>query len=478
METRYRYRPIAPRDDTEDIKRRCGSDSVATKEGRDSWNTLYNDTYIRHPLGRRSGPILQFPSIHLGGGPLAPPDNEMRFSDYGDTYRRFAVKRPELATGIPPSDIIPHDDGGPMETVEHTCLKTALQNRPVYDNTEVIERGKDARSAHFMFGGDKPEYRTNYATDYTGRRGEAPATVEGQGRSSIVFDKDAGVGPHTKAMQKREQFPSMPDADKRDMHNKNFDFGYARPAYETTTEAGLRMGATGFGGKRELCKAPPCAELSNHGDAAGKWQTFYETDYQRRNPIPNEIDDAALRRTHWDVGHDKNDWRRDEMAVSKGIPKREYEDMQKSNQVFRGDGGMTFHTTSNDMIGNFDKSIDGRGQLCDGRKVHMFLGGDKPDWQTTAKEANRFAGQGRPAEPSEDLYKKKGASFAKGGQWGELVDSPTDPEEKRVTGFGRPEKVDGSWFRETHFDLDAAGAKRGGMYETTYFEEICRPKIL
>ena len=53
METRYKFRPIERRDDTTEIKTKCYIDSIPQKETESTYNTLYNDSYIRYPLGTR-----------------------------------------------------------------------------------------------------------------------------------------------------------------------------------------------------------------------------------------------------------------------------------------------------------------------------------------------------------------------------------------------------------------------------------------
>jgi hypothetical protein len=135
---------------------------------------------------------------------------------------------------------------------------------------------------------------------------------------------------------------------------------------------------------------------------------------------------------------------------------------------------MRFETTNGDLIGFHDG--DGRGEpVGDARASHLFLGGDPRDFSTTAADANRKVGTGKPAVPAQDLHKLKGVAFARGAAWDRFAVAETDVDEKTPEEYARVEKVDGSYFRQSHFDLDATVNR--GRYATTYFEEICRPTL-
>lgn len=226
----------------------------------------------------------------------------------------------------------------------------------------------------------------------------------------------------------------------------------------------------------EAFKAPPCAELANHGDAAPPWQSLYHTTFTNRQPIPNPIDAEDLRKTHFDPGHDPDDWKREEMAVTDHVPERPTIDLQQSNQVFRGDGDMRFQTTSSDMIGVYDRTQDGRGKTVDARADHLYLGGDQVDYQSEAKRANLLAGKGKPAQKCQDLHLLRGVAFARGGAWDPYTGCVDSTDEKSPRGQPEVERTDPRYFKQTHFELDATASHKS-RYKTTYFEEICRPKL-
>ena len=111
----------------------------------------------------------------------------------------------------------------------------------------------------------------------------------------------------------------------------------------------------------------------------------------------------------------------------------------------------------------------------DARADHVHLGSNKPEWETTASAANRLAGLGKPAEPSQDLYRLKRTGFATGGAWDPIAGKDLISE-KRWKPVEPLDKLDGSDFRATHFELDVT-AKKQPRYKTEYVEKICRPKI-
>jgi hypothetical protein len=358
-------------------------------------------------------------------------------------------------------------------------MEEASANRPPYDNRDAKERTADARTAHFFFGDDRPNYQTNYSMNFGQRRTDRPRFAANLGlqKSSIQFDRDAGLGPNAKRLAKKDTFPKVADAPPPDVYTRHFDIGYAPLDYTTTTVVGLQGGCEAQRGREAALKAPACAPIADDGDAAGPWKTVYSTDFQKRARVPNAIDEADLRGTHFDPGHDPNDWRRNEMAVAEGLPAREFIDLQASNPVFRGDGGMRWDTTTADMIGVHDKTLDGRGeQVGDARASHLFVGGDDRDFSTTAQDANRMAGTGKPAAPGQDLHKLRGVAFARGGSWDQFAVAKTDVDEKTPEQYAQTVTFDGSYFKRSHFDLEATAANRG-RYETTYFEETCRPTL-
>jgi hypothetical protein len=277
-------------------------------------------------------------------------------------------------------------------------------------------------------------------------------------------------------MQKRETFPPVADAPTPDVMCRNFDMGYDSPDYQTTTDMSLRTGRHGVA-REPAVRAPECAELATHGAAARPWETTYFSDFKRYPVDPATVDPTDLRATHFDLGYDPNDWSRNDQAIATGAPTHEFIDLQASNPVFRGDGRMQFGTTNRELIGTFDRSIDGRSQQAtDCRGTHLFLGKDAPSYTTTAGDANRCAGTGGPARPAQDLYTLRGVGFARGGAWGPHAGTTPDVDEKQPSEYARAHTVDGSYFKGTHFDLNATEPTTG-IYETTYFEEICRPQL-
>jgi hypothetical protein len=475
METRYRFRSIPPRPDIAETKEKSASDSVGQREFPDSWDTSYRDAYVRHPLSVREPAAGPGPGIHIGGGNLSPTDDEMQNSLYRSQFAPPPADAvPPRATSVPPSQIFVPEDHGPLATVSQLAMQEACENRPVYDNSEARGRLSDGRSSHFFFG-DDTAFETNCGATFPPRRGaRPPASVKlGLQRSSIEFDGRAGVGPNTKRLRKRPTFPAVGDAPAVDVFKPNFDVGYETLDYTTTTQAGLYAGPPA---PPTACQAPACAELANHGDRAGPWTTVYSTDFQPRERIENQIDVADLRGTHFDPGHERDDWHRPGMAVATQKTQKAAIDLQSSNSVFRGDGEGRWHTTAGDMLGAHDRLKDGRGREAeDARASHIFLGGDDREWGTSAAEANRKAGTGRPAELARGGRAGGPAAFAQGGPWGHFTVAKTDVSERPPAEYPRMEVPDRSELRKSHFMLDATGARP--VYETTYFEEICKPTL-
>ena len=480
MELSYKFRPIEPRSDTEDIKENCHRDSVQTKEGRDSWNTLYNDSYVRHPLDLRQPAGSPKPGIHIGGGNFSASRDEMTNSLYRHSYSASFDRSafPERSGPMPNSEFMPNEANGRLESTARSAMEESGRHIPTYDNTEARERAHDGRTAHFFFGDKKPRFDTNYSLNF-----KRPIAVEENvidtdhfKRSSLEFDSKAGLGPHARSLLKKEKFPEVPDAQKPDPSKKNFDLGYDRLNYSTTMLDGLQIGKNG-GPRPESFKAPPCAKLSDHGMNSSEWISTVKADFQNRKGVPNSIDQDELKKTHWTTGNDPENWERHQWAVAKEVPKHAYDNLQNSNPVFRGNGEMTFNTTSGDMLGCYDKNYKpANDEFLDARADHLFLGGDKRNFRTTAGDANALAGQGKPADKAPNIHLLKGTRFALGGAWDRLHEARTDIIEDNHSPGYRPGRVDGSYNRQTHFELDATVGNKG-MYETTYFEEICRPKI-
>jgi hypothetical protein len=162
------------------------------------------------------------------------------------------------------------------------------------------------------------------------------------------------------------------------------------------------------------------------------------------------------------------------MAVATGAPQREFVDLQSSNPVFRGDGEGRWRTTSRDLVGVYDRTQDGRGtQAAACRASSIFVGADGRDWATTTGDANKAAGSGRPAQMAQDLHRLRGLAFARGGAWSQFALARTDADEGQPDSYPARRRVDKGYATGTHFDI----GERGGTYETTYFEEICRPSI-
>lgn len=479
MESRYKFRPVELRGDTTDIKEKCYVDSFPQKETGDSWNTLYNDTYVRHPLESRRAFGAPKSGVQLGGGPLAPTKEEMNNTNYGHyfnrTYDSGAI--PKRVEPMPESDFMPREGSSPCATVAHLAMEEAVNNRPPYDNTLAKERVDYARKSHFFFGDNAGRYETNYSTNFKRFPKCQPSVMNPElQKSHICFDKKAGLGPHARQLAKKGTFPEIADPEKPEVLKKHFDVGYEKLNYSTTMEDGLKNGRRG-GPRPESFKAHGCAQLSDHGAQSKDWETTNRADFRSLEAIPNKIDQNDLRKTHWDTGHDPNNWQRNTFATAKGKPKLETIDLQSSNTVFKGDGTMTFNTTAGDLLGKFNCNEKAHFDKAGGAYGdHLFLGGDNFDYLTTSQEANKMAGKGRPASMMTNLHLMKGTGFARGGAWDQYAEAPTDPDEKIKNAYYRPKKYDARWFHQSHFDLDSTD-QRKGRYETTYFEEICRPKI-
>jgi hypothetical protein len=459
-----------PPPDIEDVKQKCYQQSrLATDDWRGN-RTVYQDDYIRWPLDQVSTSPGPPSGVHIGTGNLAPSDNDLR-SHYAQTYIRHPTGHPEAAAPVPDSDFFSYGYGIPKTTTQSANDEVVGKTAP-FDPSESKTRGRDSRSTHFGLGTDAPGYETNYSDNFRGARGPAAAPADNSHlKSSIEFDHDAGYGPNTRRGHRRARVPEKPDVERRDQHATNYDIGHFPLDYETTS------GAAGHGRRNvrpvERVPRPKDAELADHGPAAGRWGSSYKDDFQRREPIPNDVDTMDLRGTHFDPGHEDGDWSRKTYAAASRMPERVRRNLQESNQVFRGDGGMRFGTTANELTGAYDRNADGRGrQVADARADHFYVGADPPAFETTLQNANRFAGKGRPA----DLVPEPASGgFARGGDWDPHVGAE-QVSEKSWRPVEQPKGKEGAYARGTHFEVEATG-KNKGRYKTEYFERYCRPKV-
>ena len=475
MNPRFKFRRIPPREDISQIKENCTRDSVCTKEENDSWNTTYKDDYIKFPNAKAE--ICPPPpvSISLGGGCLAPTREEMR-STYMNTYHAFKrADVPPLAKPLPNSEIFPTDYIPPvMSTAQEEMLHTASVKRSPVDVEAARKLAEYQKANHYVTGFERPNYATTVSSSYTAQKRVEPMEYENRNKGShIEFDKIAGLGPNEKAKSKRKWAPPKPDSHTFDQRCTNFDFGYDRNDYSTTTDSGF------FKGKMKpppRADAPIPAEFSNHYPHVPKWNTTHKADFRKFDRIPNEIDNYDLRRTHWDVGYDKPQW-----PVHEPPPTARREvhskDLQKSNVVFRGDGTMSFNTTTGDMIGSYDKSkIQPVDSFNDARKDNIYIGSDKPNYRTTVQQANALAGTGKPAQLIDDFSKNRGCGFARGGAWDPYKNQKEMVDTKRYRYQGPALRCDGSYYRQTHFDLEATSEYKP-RYSTTYYKTICKPTL-
>lgn len=472
---RYKFKRFDQRNDIGDIKSRCYETSAQATDQKTRSMTTYRHDYIRHPIDYNPKATAPPEGIYIGGGCLAPTREEMR-SNYQNYFKKLDLSdRPQTAQPMPESKLFQYDFPTPLSTTQ-AANNEVVGKTPKYDNTDARRRITENTAAHFVLGSDGSNYETDYQHHFKNFRGEKPSTVDNRlQKSSITFDKDAGYGPHTRSLSKREKFPGKPDIEKPNHLKVNYDIGYAKTPYVTTNQDFARDPR--YFHREAPVKAPQCAQLSDHGEYAPKWTTTYNHDYDGRRRIPNDIDREDLKKTHWDQGHDPSDWRRKKYATTNMKPKKEFIDLQNSNVVFKGDGTMTFHTTQNDLVGVYDRNGECRctDDITDSRADHLYLGGDRNNYDTTAKDANRLAGTGRPAQMCDDLHLKKGVGFARGGTYDPLA-TDDNVSEKPYKRFDQPKGMDGSYFTRTHFDLDAT-RNHNSQYETTYFETICRPKI-
>ena len=471
---RFKFRRFKQRDDIDDIKRRCTSDSIGFESGG-NWRTSNMDDYRDLPLSARE--IIKPPpvSVCLGGGKLSPSGDEMR-SNYMSSYRSYNRSDfAKIAPSPPDSQVLPRDYAFPRLSTAHTAmLETSTSPRGPENSAAAHQIAENQRRRNISLGSDENSYKTTMMDVYTASRMIQQPVNDGlKNKVSIEFDKIAGLGPNEKALSKRRFVqPYVQRLTSFDQHNKNFDTGYSKPDYITTSTQSY-TGERGEFIPRAV--APPCAELSNHGPYAPKWSTTYASEFQKKTPIENTINVDDLRKTHWDQGHDKVEWPKNEPPpTARRTPKGE--DLQKSNVVFRGDGKMSFETTQNSLIGNFDRNIDPRVTPSnEGRMAHIFMGSDKPSFSTSVQEMNRMAGKGKPAEPYDDYSKVRGPCYARGNEWDrfvgkELVDT------KRYRYASPAARVDGSYYRQSHFDLEATSNNKP-RYTTTYYKTICKPML-
>jgi hypothetical protein len=471
-DSRWTFRKFEQRNDLSKIKSQCYTESARATDGWGTDQSEYQDEYIEWPLQHTKSEKCPPDSVHFGTGNLAPTGDELR-SHYQQTYRRYPESRREIAKPLPNSDLFSYGYGTPRSTTQ-AANDIVAGNLPEYDNSEAKFRRQDGESTHFVFGEARPDYISNYTENFTSRRGAPaePALQTGWAKSNIEFDHDAGYGPNSRRLRHKVKVPSKPDAKIRNQYKSHFDLGHTPPNYETTMASAYRQDA-GFKAP-ERVPAPPMAVLADHGPAAPPWDSTYHKDFRDLPRIPNDIDTADLRATHFDPGHDPDDWTRKSFATTARKPEKQFFDLQQSNVVFTGDGDMRFNTTADDLLGVYDKSQDGRGkQIADARADHLFLGSDRTPYETTSKWANRRAGTGKPAPLAHEI---PSCGFARGGLWEPRI-GPDPVSEADKVPMRQLKKVDGSYFTGTHFELEAT-ANNKGRYKTEYFERICRPKIL
>ena len=470
---RYTFKKFERRNDIGDIKERCYNTSAQALDDKRRTMTTYRHDYVPYPLGpyeRATGPKG---GLHIGGGNMAPTAEEM-MSDYQNSFKRHDIRHPEKAKSPPDATIF--EDKFPIpESTQQAANGQTRGMTPQYENLSR-KAAMEYSKANFVLGNDPRDFETDYNFHYRNYNNGRPMTSNDiLKNSSIQFDRDAGYGPHTRQMSKRPKFPDKPDMDKPNLSKVNFDVGYEKGPNITTNQA-YAINSSHFK-RQEPARCPDCAVLADHGPYAGKWGTTYKQDYDGRYGPPNEIDVMELKRSHWDQGHDEPDWSRRTQATTNTRPKIASMDTHASNVVFKGDGTMTFSTTQNDMIGKFDPKDGSRvdDDFSDTRRDHLFLGADPQDYVSEAKAMNKYAGTGSPAQMAEDLHKKKSCSFARGGIYDRFA-TKDDVSEKKYKRVEQPDRIDGAYYRQTHFDLDAT-AKNKPRYKTTYFETICRPKI-
>ncbi|OHS93074.1 hypothetical protein TRFO_12095 [Tritrichomonas foetus] len=396
-------------------------------------------------------------------------------SHYMNTFHAHDKKDfAKIAPPPPGGQVIPRDHNIPkLSMAQLGMLETSRAPRDLEASQSARSIANEQRRLNVSFGFDNPNYSTTTASSYTARKPvEQPVSDGWKNRVSIEFDKKAGLGPHEKSLTKRGWAPEKPDTKPVDQHIKNFDEGYDRLDYKTTTNISYQ------GNKCQpppRAIAPPCSEFSNHGPFAGPWKTSYSLDFQKRAPIENTINKENLKKTSWDQGYDKVDWPKPEPPLTaRRCPKGE--DLHQSNVVFRGDGNMQFATTQNQMVGNFDKNTDARLPPSNEARIdHIFAGSDKTSYSTSAKDANRLAGTGKPAQPFYDYSRTRGACYARGGDWDrfagkEMVDI------KKYKYVPPTTRADGSYYRRSHFDLEATTNNKP-RYTTTYYKTICKPAL-
>ncbi|KAH0789385.1 hypothetical protein GPJ56_006662 [Histomonas meleagridis] len=470
----YKFRPIERRTDAGDIKSRCYDTSEQATDSKFRQKTNYRIDYVPYPLERRSPAKAPPTGIYIGGDEVTPDDYKSNYQRTFHTFPETSMTKP--AEPIPSSKIITSDTDTTIPlTTQQEANNQIIHNRPTYDNAEAKRRIADARRSHFI--NDEPiDYHTQYQTDFHPfDKNYKPSVIDNQLlKSSIVFSTPKQYGPHPNH-HKKEKVPSIGDAPKPDHLKINFDIGYSKPSYETTYNTSHPQ--TKNFTRPETVKAPPCAPFPDYGSTPRDWISDYSERFVAHPDCRNIIDKNDLKSTHWDVGHDPTDYHRPELSVATTKPRKEFIDLQQSSEVFKGDGTMSFHTTQNDLTGVYDRTQSCRcdADVIDARSDHLFFGGEKTDYTTEVKESQKLAGKGKPAKPSENLHLMKSTGFARGGNWDTFYgDDPVS--EKRYKREKPAQKIDGKYFMATHFDLDATD-NRKSCYETTYFEDICKPKI-
>lgn len=473
MNPRFKFRRFKQREDIGEIKDNCTRDSISFKDPSE-YNTLYTDTYHNHPVSAREMIPPPPTSVNMGGGTFNPTREETR-THYMNTYHSFDKSAiPKLALAPKDSDIIPNDAPLPKLSSAHAGMNEYAWKRADLERDVARQNYMNHHYKHFEFGDDRTNYESTFSGSYSARNQPKREIYDSLHlrKSSVDFDKKAGLGPHDKSLTKRKSAPEKPDAEYMDQRTKNFDIGYTGNDYATTT----RQSYQPLSARRPpKAGAPPCAELANHGKYAPPWASNYSKDFVQREPIQNEIDINDLKRAHFDPGHEKNDWPVPEPPKTVRREKNT-QNLHASNIVFKGDGGMVFNTTQKDTVGIYDKSQDGRqAPNPDCWADHQMVGADNVNYRSTAKDANNLAGTGKAAESAENLYKNRGVMFARGGDWDQFAGK--DPVDlKKYKPVEPAQRVDGSYYRKAHFDLEATTNYKP-RYSTTYYKTICKPSI-
>jgi hypothetical protein len=467
-----RFRRFHQREDLDAIHEMCTRDSIKFNDPQSN-ETLYHDSWIRHPPGfpdRAQAPPV---SVCMGGGTFSPNREETR-THYMNTYHPFDKSAiPKLALAPPDSDILPHDDL-PRLSTQHASMREHGW-KWAYDAETARNHYDYHHYKHFDLGHDGPTTRSTMGASYTARPPVPQAEFDSRflRESSISWDPEAGLGPHAKSLTKRRLAPAIADAPRIDYRAKSFDVGYTPTDYTSTTQdTYVRQRCV----PRQPIHGPPCSEFADHGPHAQKWASGYSQDYVKKTPIPNPVDQEFLKRGHIEVGYSNGDWPT-AAPWPPPSPTEAFKGLQASNEVWRGDGLMRSGTATRDATRRPDTTRGGgRQPMClEGKKDKVYLGSDPTTKSTTARDMNTLAGTGKPAQIYIDEHEIRGPGMGRGGAWDRLAPQPI-VSANDVTPVTQLPPIDGSWQLQTHFELDAT-EKNKGKINTTYFKEICEPSL-